>query len=392
MDIVAIVSEYNPFHKGHKYQIDEIKKIIPDSSIISVMSPNFVQRGYPAVYDKYTRGECAVRSGADLAVSMPQVFAVLSAEGFAEGGVRIASKLGATHLAFGVENQDEALITAIASFLITSEFEEAIKKELDLSPSLSYPAVREKILEKELGKEAASFIKTPNNILAVEYVKAILRYASHLKILPIKRIGNAHADSSRHGDILSATAIRGLIAENSDFLYALPEETAKTVSDANRFDFKKFEALLYSVIFSKKKTDILKCSGNAELTDIIFKNAQSYPDFPSFRGSLARRRHTQTKIDRVLINTLLDIGFDEHLHNEPEYATILAINNKGKKIISSIRKSTDLMLISRGVDGKKQVPNGIDVEIFADRIYGRCMTAPVDGGYFLRKKPFVYEE
>ena len=95
MDIVAIISEYNPFHKGHLYQIKELKKILPDANIVSVMSPNFVQRGYPATFDKYTRGKCAVDAGIDLALSMPLVSALLSAEGFAESGVRIAKKIGA---------------------------------------------------------------------------------------------------------------------------------------------------------------------------------------------------------------------------------------------------------------------------------------------------------
>lgn len=392
MDRIAIIAEYNPFHKGHKYQINEIKKERDNCSVISIMSPNFVQRGYPAVFDKYLRGECAVKSGVDLAVSMPIVFAILSAEGFAEAGVKLANKFGATHLSFGVETLDKSLLIDVANFLISSDFEAYIKEELASSPYLSYPAVREKAIEKALSKNAATFIKTPNNILAVEYVKAILRFCPNIEILPIKRTGNAYDDKSSDGDILSATAIRHLMAEKQSFYDKIPKETIDTVINANEFNTQHFESFLYSVIFTKAKEDILKCSGNVELSDIIYKSAQKHPDFESFRSSLSRRKHTEAKIDRALLNIMLNIGYDEYFHQDPKYATVLAMNSKGKEIISSLRKSNDIVLISKGSDFKKHNLEGMDVEIFADRIYGRCTQTPSDGGYFLRKKPYIYEE
>lgn len=392
MNTVAVISEYNPFHKGHKYQLDEIKRIFPDAVTISIMSPNFVQRGCPAVFDKYVRGECAVKGGADLALSMPQVHALLSAEGFAEGGIRLANELGATHIAFGVELLDKDLLINIAKILIDPDFDKLIQKELASAPSLSYPVIRERALKKAIGEDASAFIKTPNNILAVEYVKAIIRFAPHIEILPIKRIGNAHLDLSSHGMILSATAIRQLMKENKEFLDKLPEEIRPTVISANKFDFERYEELLCSVVFSKKREDILRCSGSVELTDIIYKNVQKYPDFNSFRNSLSRRKHTETKIDRVLTNILLDIVFDEYLHKKPKYTTLLAMNSKGKEIISSLRKSAEIVFISRGADGKKYAPEGIEVEILADIVYGRCMKTPNNGGHFLKKKPYICEE
>ena len=137
MNTVAIISEYNPFHKGHKYQLDAIKHLCDNANIVCIMSPNFVQRGEPALFDKYARGQCAIAEGADLAVSMPMVHALLSAEGFAECGIHLAKRLGAKALAFGVEDDDILLLKEVAEALISENFESIMKEETEKHPSLS---------------------------------------------------------------------------------------------------------------------------------------------------------------------------------------------------------------------------------------------------------------
>ncbi len=392
MDTVAIISEYNPFHKGHSYQISEVRKQLNNPTVISIMSPNFVQRGYPAIFDKYIRGECALKGGVDLAISMPLVFALLSAEGFAECGVKLAGKVGANYLSFGVEDDDKVLLEEVTELLLSPAFESEIKDEIKLNPESSYPTVRAKAVKKLLGSSGFDFINKPNNILAVEYNKAIKRYAPEIKVLPVKRTGNAHHDVSCKGDFLSATAIRSLINDRKEYFDFIPSSVKETLKNAVSFDYDEYEKFLYSVLFTKSREDILKYVSNKELANIIKKAAEIYPTYELFRTSLSRKKYTETKIDRMLISILLEIPFEKYYHKEPEYVTLLAMNDKGKKALSKLRKSDSLTVLSRGADCKKYPHlSGMETEIFADRIYSRCLKSKEDGSYFYKKKPYKSE-
>ncbi len=391
MDTVGVVSEYNPFHKGHKFQLDEIKRISDDASIVCIMSPNFVQRGEPALFDKYARGRCAVDEGADLAVSMPLVHALLSAEGFAESGIHIAKRLGVTHLAFGVEDDDLSLLTEVANALTDSKFDIIMKEETEKHPSVSYATLREKAVLSLLGERAANIIKTPNNILAVEYLKAIKKFAPDIKPLPIKRKGNAYHDESETGEILSATSIRKISKSGGDFLSHLPDAAREVLGAASPFNYEKYENFLYSVIISKSSNILAKYTGNSELANIIKNSAEKYTDFRGFRTSLSRRKHPETKIDRTLVNLLLDVEYDVYMHKEPEYITLLAMNERGRRIVSRLRHSDGAVIMSRGADFKKHALASAEKEVFADSIYARCMTSPEEGSWFIKKKPYTKE-
>lgn len=377
---------------GHKYQINELKRLHPDASISTLMSPNFVQRGEPALFDKYTRGKCAVENGVDLALSMPLVFALLSAEGFAEGGVKLASALHATHLAFGAESDDEALINEVAELLISKEFDSFLQNEILKAPSLSFPTHRERAVIKALSKSAGELIKKPNNILAVEYVKAIKRFAPHIKPILIKRRGNDYNDTSASGDILSASAIRGIYRREESYLSFLPKETATVLSTSCPIDYEKFESLLYAVTVTKSLKEIEESVGSFELASIIKKSAEDYPDYKSFRASLSRKKYPETKIDRALIGLLLKISYDEYLHTDPQYATLLASNALGKKIISAKRNEASPVIFSKASDIKKAHFPSAEMEIFGDRIYAMCMKKPLEGAYFLKTKPYIKED
>lgn len=387
MAVTAIICEYNPFHMGHKYQIDTIKKNKPDTNVISIMSPDFVQRGRPAVFDKYVRGECAVRCGADLAVAMPQVFALLSAEGFAEGGVRTAKLLGADSLAFGVEDNEADKLTKIAEILISRDFEEVLKKELTLSPQLPFPTVRQRVLRTFAGEDA-DLISTPNNILAVEYIKACLRYCPDIKLIPIKRVGNGYSDPSESGNYLSATAIRTIITENRPWTGHVPTETLPTVKAAVKTDYEKYDAFLFSALSVGDHDEILSASGNKELADTILSAIRSSGDYPLFRNKLSRKKFAETKIDRALISFLLGIKCDEYMHSIPKYVTLLAMNSSGREIIRNSRIS----VISKFGDAKKLFSKQIEKELLADRIWARCCEKPCGESYFVNKKPYVAEE
>ncbi len=388
MSITAVICEYNPFHKGHKYQLDEIKRLCPNSTVVSVMSPNFVQRGRPAILDKYIRGECAIRSGADLAVSMPVVFSLLSAEGFAEAGVKTALRLGADTLAFGVESTDIEGLCKIAKALISSKFDKSVKEAIEASPADSFPKVRQKALQGFVGKENSELIAAPNNILAVEYIKAIYRFCPEMKILPIKRIGSGYSDTNCDGEFLSATAIRIIESNKGDISPHIPSPTVDTVNGATRINETRYNDFLMSVITVADYDKIISATGNKELADIIFSSIRRFGDYTSFRSAISRRKFNETAIDRALSNIILGIKKDAYMHIEPNYVTLLGANANGRKVI----KSTGISVISKFKSLRDICSTQAETEMLADRIWARCSTDMSGEQYFVDKKPFTAEE
>ena len=173
MAIIGIIAEYNPFHTGHEYHIARRRELLgADSTVICVMSGDFVQRGEAALYSKFARAEAACRCGADLVIELPLPWALSSAEGFARGAVGLLGALGATHLSFGSECGDVQRLERIAENLIDPAVNAEISRELNENANNSYASARQTVLARRLGDEA-KLIEQPNNILAVEYLKAI---------------------------------------------------------------------------------------------------------------------------------------------------------------------------------------------------------------------------
>ena len=227
MKIVGIICEYNPLHLGHKKQIDEIRRICgSDTAIVCLMSGNFVQRGVPAIIDKSLRAEAAVRCGADLVLELPVGYALSSAEGFAAGGVRILGDF-CDALCFGAENADRDLLMAVARALLSEEFKPLLKEQLETG--ISFPAARQAALT-QMGLDS-SLLETPNNILAVEYCKAILALNSGMEPLPIFRGGSYH-DELPDQDNPSATAMRKLMLTAGDFKSLVPAAVTDLFSAA----------------------------------------------------------------------------------------------------------------------------------------------------------------
>ena len=212
MEITGIICEYNPLHLGHKKQLDHIRKTIgPDCGIVCLMSGNFVQRGAPAIIDKMRRAEAAVRCGADLVLELPVTCSLSSAEGFAAGGVEILSGF-CDFLCFGAETAHSAALMATARALLAPEFPQMLRQQLD--KGLSFPAARQSALEA-MGLDA-SLLRTPNNILAIEYCKAILSQGTALKPMVIHRPGSYH-DTAPDPENPSATALRLLMGQQADW-------------------------------------------------------------------------------------------------------------------------------------------------------------------------------
>ena len=216
MDFIGVVCEYNPFHNGHEYHLRESARQTGGLPVVCVMSGDFVQRGEAALYAKHARAEAAVRGGADVVFELPLPWALASAESFARGAVGLLGALGATTLSFGTESEDMGILDALARRLLEPETVEAIRAKMADEPELSFAAARQRVLEKLCG-EGARALETPNNILAVEYLKAISALNLDIRPLAIRRLGSAH-DGAGEGSTRSAADIRSLLlrGENAD--------------------------------------------------------------------------------------------------------------------------------------------------------------------------------
>lgn len=179
MNIAGIVCEYNPFHSGHLHQLAETRRALgADTLTVCVMSGDFVQRGEAAVFSKFARAEAACRAGAGLVLELPLPWCLSSAEGFAEGAVSLLAAVGCTHLSFGSESGDVETLQTLAREILAPDTQREITAQLQRSPELSYAMARERVLTEKLG-ECGSLLSQPNNILAVEYLKAIYKKLSH---------------------------------------------------------------------------------------------------------------------------------------------------------------------------------------------------------------------
>ena len=303
MKTVGIICEYNPLHRGHQKQIDQICQICGhDTAIVCLMSGNFVQRGAPAIIDKSIRAEAAMHCGADLVLELPAEYALSSAEGFAAGGVGILGNF-CDYLCFGAENADLKQLLDTAAALLHDSFSPILKEEL--GKGISFPAARQAALSR-LGLDG-TLLESPNNILAVEYCKAMLYLNCPMKPLPIHRQGSYH-EQLPDFENPSATAVRKLMLHAGDFKSLVPETAhhlfcnaplhtmkageravmmkLRTMSDA------EFEALPYGSEGLWRKF-MHACRQQATLEDII--------------AATKSKRYTRTRIDRMILCAFLGL-------------------------------------------------------------------------------------
>lgn len=345
MKITGIICEYNPLHLGHKKQMDMVRSHDPDGGIVCLMSGNFVQRGAPAVFDKMIRAKAAVLSGADLVLELPVTAALSSAEGFAARGVEILSSFCNT-LCFGAESADEDALMQTAKALLSSEFSQNLKSALE--KGISFPAARQHALES-MGLDA-SLLSLPNNILAVEYCKAIL--AQKPKLIPwaIHRQGSYH-DTLPDPENPSATAIRTMIEQGQPWQSYVPvdyenptvhnlkcAESAilgklRTMSDA------EFEALPY---------------GSEGLWRKLMHAARTEATLEDILNATKSKRYTRTRLDRMVMCAFLGIT-KEMLDTPVPYVRVLAFNDKGREILKAARTAGEFPNIGQPMDHPYQL-------------------------------------
>lgn len=374
MKICATVAEYNPFHLGHLKHIDYMKNELGAERVVVLMSGDFTQRGEPAVLNKFTRAKQAIIAGADAVIELPTVFATANAETFATGAINILDDLGVIDgLCFGVESGLKEQFFTLASAMLneTKEFKKILKGHLEEGVSL---AKAKFMTVKELKGEdfAEELISLPNNILGLEYTKAILKRNSGIKTYPMLREGDHNSVILKKG-ITSATSIRSKIREGK--LKKLKKNLPPYVyEDLKPYPF-AFDKITTAALITASKEKLAGISDCTEgLENRIKALVKDNKNIDALVDKISTKRYTAARIRRILIANLLGISkdFTEECLNSRLYAKVLAVNADNKDIISTLAEKSKIPIITRKSDTqelKKTALKSFELDILANDIY-----------------------
>lgn len=349
MRITGIICEYNPLHLGHKKQLDTVRGLSgAEGGIVCLMSGSFVQRGSPAIIDKSLRAKAAILSGADLVLELPVTYALSSAEGFARGGVEILGRF-CDDLCFGAETADKESLLATARALLSDSFSPALREQLD--KGLSFPAARQAALES-MGLDG-DILSRPNDILAVEYCKAILSTGCTMEPLPIRRGGNYHAAEADENNP-SATALRELILHSGAWLDYVPEAARACLQDAPIHTLRAGGRAVLARLRTMTEEEFAALPyGSEGLWRKLMHAARSCAALDEIIAAVKSKRYTRTRIDRMILCAFLGLR-DADLAAPAPYARVLAFNDKGREILKIARQTGDLPNIGQRLDSPYQ--------------------------------------
>lgn len=386
--VLGIVGEYNPFHNGHLYHLQQSKKLTSSNYTVAVMSGNFTQRGSTALIDKWSRSEIAIRCGIDLVLELPTLYATSSAENFAEGSIKLLNSLKVVdYISFGAETSNIDILENLADVLYREPREYKNILSHELGKGLSFPKARENALMLYLNdiRKYVNVLSSPNNILGVEYLKALKKYKSNIKPVSIARFETGYNDTNYTANIASATAIRNIVKNGGfDILRRLLPDPSYSILMQNIKqghvipDLSVFER---QIIYNLRKMDV---SEIAELPDVseglefsLKKAANSCNNIVEFLNTVKSKRYTSTRIQRILVYCLLGITKKDMLLSRKTnpYVRVLALNQRGKFLISEIAKANPkleiITSVKRFVDNNsnKNLKLMLDKDIFATNVY-----------------------
>ena len=389
---VGIIAEYNPFHNGHKYHLEQALTESGADVCMSVISGNFTQRGEIALLDKWTRAEMAVRNGVNLVVEMPAVFACSNAGYFAEAGVEILEGLGAESICFGSESGNTEELSRIAREIESNmeNLEEEIKT--GVKDGLSYPRARSQAILKLFGENAASVIESPNNILAIEYIRRM----KNARPLAVKRLGAGYHDTDSLDGMASATAVRKLLKEGGDISRMVPE-FSREILNRNRgrlTDSSMLTPLIIQKVLMTSAEDLNRIFGAEEgLGNILKSRVRYWKSYEDIIDDLKSKRYTRTRIERMLVHTLLGTK-REDMMSASKYIRVLAFDEKGSRYLKQVKKAGSCKLpvitnINKDAACFPEISMTLEKDILATDIYN--MAAGLDLYYNSEyvKKPFA---
>lgn len=361
MNITGIITEYNPFHKGHKLHLEKSIKDTESDGVICIMSGNFMQRGGPAIIDKWNRAKIAVLNGVDLVIELPLIYSLASAETFAFGAVKILNDTNVVDLLyFGSECGDISSLKKLAfNLAFESDLYKSKLKE-ELKSGLPFHKAREKALGNfDDLKNLTYLLNNSNNILGIEYIKALYKLNSNIKPVTLKRTGSNYNDTSLSLEGLSsATSIRNSLKEKGslneikdsltdvsfEFLNNLILEDYSFTFDDSMFNYIKYKLLTSNENFNTI-SDISEGLQNKILKEI--KNSKSYYDFIM---NIKSKRYTFTRINRILTSIYIGLNrydLDEIRRNFKPYIRVLAFNKTGAKILKEIKNNSDIEIVTK---------------------------------------------
>ncbi len=381
MKIAGIIAEYNPFHTGHAYHIAKTREKCGADHIICVISGNFTQRGEPAIYDKWARARAALENGADLVLELPFCYAVQSAEGFAQGGIGVLDALSCIDfLSFGAENDDVDTMRRIAETLINEPADFHATLKCALLKGLSYPAARANALTALLPNAQDALWACPNNILGIEYIKALIKTGSRIEPSAVKRQGGGYASASLHERFSSAKAIRSAIRKgNMEYLRFLPKYDAAAYGEPV-FPEMMFPFLIFR-LRSMQLFEIEKIEGVCEgLEYKIADAAKTSQSYHELIGKIKSKRFTYTRIQRVLLYCLFGLTKDKmaSLREERLYARVLGVRRECLPLLSLLSKRSTIRLVTKA---SEFLENPLfEADLFATDIYSLFTKKIAPGG------------
>ncbi len=387
-NVLGIVAEYNPFHNGHLYHLAASKKRTRAEYTVAIISGNFVQRGNVSIVDKWTKAQMAIACGVDLVIELPVVYSTSSAENFAYGAIKTLNSLNIIdYVSFGSETSDLDILNKFADVLYKepSEFKSLLNHEL--SKGISFPKARENALLMYLNdiRKYANILSSPNNILAIEYLKSLKKLKSPIRPITLQRQGPSYNDINIVDKYASATAIREMLKNKNlvNLQKCVPNTTFRIlyesfkkghiVQDLSAFD----KEILYTLRKMSIK-DIKELPDVSEGLENAIKNAaNSCNTVNELINIVKSKRYTQTRIQRILVSALLNITKkDLILANKTDtYIRVLGVNNKGKKLLSAIKAENPRLNIVTSVkkfmdsNTNKNISAMLQKDFFATDVY-----------------------
>ena len=395
MKVVGIIAEYNPFHNGHKYQIEELKKRTNADYVVIAMSGNFLQRGVPALCDKYARTRMALSCGADLVLELPSVWATASAEYFAHGGVNLLKNTGViTHLGFGAETDNIDALCTVSSMLKEEPFSYKEALAVQLKQGKPFPIARKEALLSTACELSASLLEelldTPNNILALEYLKAL---PETITPVLVQRKGAGYHDSDITSTLPSATAIRDALFQHDTTITpcnalsdAMPAEAyavlQEYIKEKALMDCEDLSDILGYCLLSLEREGYADFADSSqELSNKIANQLKNYSGFDSFCQALKTKDLTYTRISRLLLHSLLNIKQENYnlgkdLGYSP-YLRVLGFRKNSTPLLNAIKKEACAPLITKVADAASILsPEAYSIfekDLYASSIYNQVM-------------------
>ena len=330
MNIIGIIAEYNPFHNGHKYHIETIKKIYPDSLIVCVLNGYFMQRGEISVLSKEDKTNIALENDIDIVVELPFIYGTQASDIFAYNAVKILNEFKVDHIIFGSESNNIDLLNQIVDIqLLDPNFEKKVKEYLDLG--FNYPTAMKKALEID------DELNNPNDLLGISYIKAIRQINPEIIPETIKRTSDYH-DTVSTDKIISAANIREKIKNNEEIIKYLPENVIpkiKNVTNNNLYNYLKFKILTDSNLGSYLDVD----EGIEYRIQNVINDSNNIEELIN---NIKTKRYTYNKINRMLLHIMIGLSKKDNNDSKLDYIKILGFNNKGQNYLKQIRKDFNI--------------------------------------------------